>query len=142
VRLSSVCLAKILSSPEINSLHSFLNPPVCYDCCPCSSSSGCGWGVTARYFHSQCSLLLENLALRQQLAVMKRRHPKPRLGTLDKLFWVCARRFWTAWKQSLMVVTPDTVVRWHRAGFRIYWSLICGVRNRLVERGSRTKFGV
>jgi hypothetical protein len=46
---------------------------------------------------------------------------------MDKLFWVLARRFWADWKKSLLVVTPETVVRWHRAGFRLYrlyWSLI------------------
>jgi hypothetical protein len=85
-------------------------------------------GLLARGFRFQRSLLLENLALRQQLIVMKRRHPKPRLGAVDKLFWVFARRFWAAWKQSLIVVTPETVVRWHRAGFRAYWRLISRVR--------------
>jgi hypothetical protein len=53
---------------------------------------------------------LENLALRQQLTVLKRRHPKPKLSPLDKLFWVSARRFWSAWKQSLMMVTPEWFV--------------------------------
>ena len=73
-------------------------------------------------------LLLENLALRQQLAVFKHRHPRPRLNALDKLFWVAARRIWSEWKNSLIVVTPETVVRWHRAGFRFYWKLISKVQ--------------
>ena len=75
-------------------------------------------GVVVRFFRARRSLLLENLALRQQLAVLKRRHPRPRLDLLDKLFWVAIRRFWSGWQQSLIVVTPETVVRWHRAGFR------------------------
>jgi putative transposase len=50
---------------------------------------------------------------------------------VDKLFWVSARRFWSAWRQSLIMVTPETVVRWHRAGFSLYWSLISRVRNRV-----------
>jgi hypothetical protein len=50
------------------------------------------------------SLLVENLALRQQLIVLKRKHPRPKLRALDKLFWVLARRCWSAWKQSLIVV--------------------------------------
>jgi serine/threonine protein kinase len=49
-------------------------------------------GSLSRCFHSRHSLLLENLALRQQLAVLKRRHPRPKLSPLDKLFWVLARR--------------------------------------------------
>ncbi|HET6176790.1 MAG TPA: integrase core domain-containing protein, partial [Candidatus Sulfotelmatobacter sp.] len=80
------------------------------------------------------SLLLENLALRQQLAVLTRRHPRPKLSPLDKLFWVLARRFWSAWKQALLVVTPETVVRWHRAGFRLYWSLISKVRRQVGRK--------
>jgi putative transposase len=67
---------------------------------------------------------LENLALRHQLTVLKRHHPRPRLGCLDKLFWIIARRFWSAWNEALIVVTPETVVRWHRAGFSFYWRLI------------------
>ena len=63
-----------------------------------------------------------NLALPQQITVLRRRPPKPKLRALDKLFWVLARPCWSAWKQSLVVVTPETVVRWHRAGFRLNWS--------------------
>jgi putative transposase len=60
--------------------------------------------------------------------VLKRRHPRPRLDVLDRLFWLLVRRFWSEWKQALLVVTPETVVRWHRAGFRWYWALISKVR--------------
>src|SRR5215467_4988124 len=65
-----------------------------------------------RFFHGRRSLLLENLALRQQVVALKRRHPRPSLGHLDKLFWVVARRVWSDWKQSLILVTPETVARW------------------------------
>lgn len=68
-----------------------------------------------RLMSSRRDLLMENLALRQQLAVLKARRPKPRLSMPDKLFWVLARRLWSHWKQSLLVVTPETVVRWHLA---------------------------
>ena len=95
-------------------------------------------GSLSRCFHSRQSLLLENLALRQQLAVLKRRHPRPRLSLLDRLFWVLARRLWSAWKQALLVVTPETVVRWHRAGFRLYWRLISRV-SRQVGRKTVSK---
>ena len=72
--------------------------------------------------------MLENLALRQQLAVFKRKQPRPRLGAMDKLFWVVARRFWAHWKKALVIVLPDTVVRWHRSGFKLYWAMLCKVR--------------
>src|SRR5277367_6063952 len=92
------------------------------------------FGALRRAFHSRRCLVLENFVLRQQLAVLKRRRPRPRLDLLDKLFWVAARRFWSEWKQALIVVTPETVVRWHRAGFRLYWKLISRVRTRVGTR--------
>jgi len=86
------------------------------------------FGTLVRLFRERRSLLLENLALRQQLAVLKRRHPRPSVGLFDKIFWVVAGRVWSAWKLSLIIVTPETVVRWHRAGFRLYWRLISKAR--------------
>jgi putative transposase len=75
-----------------------------------------------RMLYSRRDLFLENLALRQQLAVLHSRHPRPRFRVQDKLFWVVAFRWWGDWKRVMVVVTPETVVRWHRAGFRLYWS--------------------
>ena len=89
------------------------------------------FGALLRIFHIRGSLMLENLALRQQLAVLKRRHPKPRLGPFDKLLWVVASRFWSSWKNTLLLVSPETVVRWHRAGFRLYWVMLCKVRRQV-----------
>jgi putative transposase len=77
-----------------------------------------------RLFRTRRYLLLENLVLRQQLSVLKRKRSKPRIDLLDKLFWVVVRRLWSGWKQALIIVTPDTVVRWHRAGFALYWRVI------------------
>src|ERR1700716_3185932 len=91
-------------------------------------------GALIRLFRSRGNLVLENLTLRQQLAVLKRRHPRPSLGLFDKLFWVIARRVWSAWKESLIIVTPETVVRWHRTGFRMYWRLISRVRREVGTR--------
>src|SRR6516165_7003857 len=69
-------------------------------------------------------LTLENLALRQQLAVMKRQRPRPRLPGTDRWFWVCLARFWPNWRKSLLVVRPETVVSWHGRGFRLFWTWI------------------
>src|SRR6266851_502351 len=91
-------------------------------------------GLLARCFRSRRRLLLENLALRQQLAVQKRRQARPTLLPFDKLFWVLACRLWPDWKKSLLVVTPETVVRWHRNGFRLYWSLISKVRKQVGRK--------
>jgi len=67
-------------------------------------------------------LALENLALRQQLALWKARQPRPRLTVMDRIFWVLLSRLWTGWRYSLQVVRPETVVGWHRQGFRRYWA--------------------
>jgi transposase InsO family protein len=91
-------------------------------------------GAVIRLFCSRHSLLLENLALRQQLAVFKRRHRRPILHATDKLLWVALRRFWPSWKRALIVVKPETVVRWHRAGFQLYWRLISRVRKPIGRR--------
>jgi len=69
----------------------------------------------------QRELALENLVLRQQLAVLTHRYSRPRLSDADRLFWVLLSRFWSGWRASLHVVQPETVVRWHRQGFRYYW---------------------
>jgi putative transposase len=71
---------------------------------------------------TQRELALENLALRQQLALWKARQPRPRLTDLDRIFWVVLSRFWKNWQNSLRMVRPATVVGWHRQGFRRYWA--------------------
>ena len=67
-------------------------------------------------------LALENLALRQQLAVLQQSGKRPRLSDVDRCFWVLLRRIRTDWNTVLIIVKPETVVRWHRAGFRRYWT--------------------
>jgi putative transposase len=73
-------------------------------------------------FRSRRSLWLENLALRQQLVILKRKRRRTRLTVFDKIFWVLARKYWSRWKQSLLMISPETIPRWHRAGFRLYWA--------------------
>jgi putative transposase len=85
-----------------------------------------GWLIGA--FRSREELLLENLALRQQLLALHAKRPRPRLSSVDKLFWVVLRKVWSGWKRSLILVTSETVVRWHRTGFRLYWSWISRAR--------------
>ncbi len=83
------------------------------------------------FFRSRYSLGLEILALRQQLSVLKRKHPRPRLRIQDRIFWILLRRYWPAWSNALVIVKPETVVAWHRAGFRLFWRL----RSRTKTRG-------
>lgn len=66
-------------------------------------------------------LALESMALRQQLAVLKSKKPRPRLRAPDRILWMLLQRLWPRWRESLIIVKPETVVRWHREGFRRYW---------------------
>jgi hypothetical protein len=86
------------------------------------------WLASICPFHTRRSLLLENLALRRQLAVRKRRHPRLRLAAIDKLFWVLAQRFWSDWERALIMVSPETVVRRHWCGFALYWRTVSRAR--------------
>ena len=66
-------------------------------------------------------LALENLALRQQLAILKSSTKRPRLTKTDRLFWVLLSRIWRDWAQALIIVKPETVISWHRRGFKLFW---------------------
>jgi hypothetical protein len=75
------------------------------------------------FFRSRYNLGLEILALRQQLGILKRKTARPRLRTQDRIFWILLRRLWPAWSYVLIIVKPETVAAWHRAGFRLFWRL-------------------
>jgi putative transposase len=66
--------------------------------------------------------VLENLALRQQLAVLTRTVKRPRLRSTDRLFWILLAKGWQDWRSALIVVQPNTVVRWHRQWLRWRWT--------------------
>jgi putative transposase len=72
---------------------------------------------------SRLDLHLEILALRHQIGVLERSvHKRPRLTSTDRLLWVSLSRFWCHWRSTLLIVKPETVVAWHRKGFRLFWS--------------------
>jgi len=77
--------------------------------------------VVRVFLRSRTDTALEILALRQQVAVLKRKRPRPPLNSVDRLFWTTLRRFWPRWRDVLVIVQPETVIGWHRAGFRLYW---------------------
>jgi hypothetical protein len=79
-----------------------------------------GWGIVA-CFRSRASLVIENVCLRQQLVVLRRRQSRPRICDADRCFWVLACRWFAAWRGSLLIVKPETVLRWHRRGWKAYW---------------------
>ena len=71
---------------------------------------------------SQRELARENLALRQQLAILQHKTKRPKLTKADRAFWVALCRLWPDWQNALLIVKPETVIRWHRKGFKLYWS--------------------
>ena len=79
-------------------------------------------GALTSSLHTRHELALENLALRQQIGVLRRSVKRPRLSNTDRGFWVLLRRCWANWDKVLAVVQPATVIQWHRAGFRKYWT--------------------
>ena len=72
-------------------------------------------------FQPRRQLLLENLALRHQLLVLNRTAGKPKFRNADRLLWICLRAVWSRWEKALVIIRPQTVIGWHRAGFRLYW---------------------
>src|SRR6266446_3933269 len=68
------------------------------------------------------AVALENLALRQQLSVLRRTVRRPHLRTSDRLFWVLLAKAWRDSRTALIFVQPDTVVRWHRQWLRRRWT--------------------
>ena len=82
------------------------------------------------------ALVLENLALRQQLAVYKRHSKRPRLRRSDRMFWIVLAGLWKGWRRALVQVHPDTVVRWQRQRFRRYWAQLSCKPRRKVGRPS------
>jgi putative transposase len=75
------------------------------------------------------AVALENVALRQQLSVLRRTVKRPHLRTSDRLFWVLLAKAWQDWRTAVIVVQPDTVVRWHRQWLRRRWTR-CSTRSR------------
>jgi len=88
--------------------------------------------VLRSLFVSRAALAVENLALRQQLAVLQRAERRPRLRRWDRVFWACLSRIWRNWRSVVVIVRPETVVRWHREGFKLYWRWRS--RRRIVGR--------
>jgi putative transposase len=79
-------------------------------------------GAARAAFRARRDLTLENLALRQQLALLRRRSKRPQFGRLDRLLWVWLSKQWAGWREALHLVRPETVIRWHRQGFRAFWT--------------------
>jgi hypothetical protein len=80
-------------------------------------------------FGGHRAVALENIALRHQLAILSRNVARPRLHQRDRLFWVWLSKVWRHWKTALVLVQPETVVRWQRNRFRRYWRQLSRPKN-------------
>ena len=86
-------------------------------------------------FRSRAALELENLALRHQIGVLRRAAAKRlNLTSADRLLWICLSRLWRGWRSALTIVQPETVIAWHRARFRLFWTwkVRCGQPGRTI----------
>ena len=81
-------------------------------------------------FMSRKSLILENLMLRQQLNIYKRKNKRPKLENIDRIIFVWISKIFCKWKSTLIVVNPTTVIGWHKKGFKLCW----GRKSRRVGR--------
>ncbi len=79
------------------------------------------WKFVRAMFVRRANLVMENLALRQQLSVFSRKTARPRLRNRDRFFWAAISKLWPNWRSALLIVQPETVVKWHYRGFRCYW---------------------
>src|SRR2546425_11909015 len=73
-------------------------------------------------FRSHAQMEIEILALRHQLNVLQRSVSRPKLRSTDRWLWIVLAHLWTNWRSALMIVKPETVLGWHRQGFRLYWT--------------------
>src|SRR5271167_2634917 len=71
---------------------------------------------------SRATLQLENLALRHQLGVLRRSVKRPKLTSTDRFLWAWLCEVWIDWRSALVIVKPETVIGWHRQGFRLFWT--------------------
>jgi hypothetical protein len=88
-----------------------------------TSPCGLALGAATDLFRSRRQLLAENALLRQQLIVARRGLSRPQLTTWDRVRIVLLARLSDGWRGALLLVQPDTVLRWHRMGFRLFWRI-------------------
>src|SRR5579859_4255930 len=81
------------------------------------------FGAVCSCFQTRTALQLEIMARRHQINVLRRsQRGRVGLSRADRLFWTLLRRLWPGWRSTLVIVKPETVIRWHRKGFRLFWT--------------------
>ena len=84
-------------------------------------------GALRSAFRNRGELVVENLALQQQFAAFASSGRRPHVAAADRGFWIALCRLWSRWSDVLVFVKPETVIRWHRAGFRRDWTWLSPV---------------
>src|SRR5262245_52727931 len=74
------------------------------------------------FLRTHAELQIEIVALRHQLSVLQRNVRRPKLRSADRWLWIVLARLWRNWRSALLIVKPETVINWHRQGFRLYWA--------------------
>ena len=72
-------------------------------------------------FKNRHNLILENLLLRQQIIILKRKTKKPKLKNIDRIILIWISKLWNNWKSALIIVKPETLIGWHKRGFKFFW---------------------
>src|SRR6266498_1915153 len=90
--------------------------------------------------HSRTDLIVENVLLRQQLIILKRQVKRPQLSNPDRIRLVLLSHFTKFWKQTLHIIQPDTLLRWHRNLFRNYWRRKPQSQNQRADTLHRSQF--
>src|SRR5262249_8311954 len=88
------------------------------------------WAIAA-VVRPKMLLIADNLCLRQQLLILQRRKPRPRFKDADRRFWVLACRWFVGWRTSVLIVKPETVLGWHRRGWRTDWRRRSSCREKM-----------
>jgi hypothetical protein len=114
---STICLLSLLLTPSASSTLKFQRARWMMAAMLTLILTGLLRGVRTRR-----ALVLENLALRHQQAVLQRTARRPRLRPSDRVFWVLLARLWHGWAEVVAIVQPETVIRWQRTSFRLFWT--------------------
>jgi hypothetical protein len=97
--------------------------------------------VPRAFLVPRAAIAAENQCFHQQLAVLHQSVRWPRLRQRDRAFWVWPSRLWTGWRSCLVIVLSDTVLKWHRQGFKLYWRWTCCARDGPISNGTPERRG-
>ena len=90
--------------------------------------------ISKTVFKSKNDLIIENLALRQQLSTYKAKKIKPTIKERDRSFWIALKKSWSKWTNTLIIVKPETIIDWQRRRFKKHWTKISSKNKKYGRR--------